>query len=367
MEQDHWLLLQQQYRKFGLVLCLGAGVSMDSGLPGWTELLENAAERFLSREDKEALLALPTSDNDARRASGTPLVDGLTAIGFSLPAIASLVEKKASAESPGKGREAFLTNLTDGLYHGLYARFTGLSAGDQTAERRLADCVRAENPTLAAVAAMVVVKDGPGFRPNPKVPAIINLNLDGVFRTYCRTVYGGPDNPLFRTIERASKDVRHGLTRYYHPHGFFPLRQGSDHSRDLVVFTEQDYFDFFNQPTGLFTYTMLSLLREYPVLFVGLSFRDDNLRRLLHYSYKERESHYRRDPGYKPRKREAKTVRHFAILPDRGRALAALVEASLLALGVQPLFVEEFKLLPNRLKEVYGEGWDSVYSPQALT
>ena len=105
---------------------------------------------------------------------------------------------------------------------------------------------------------MSVISKGESFAPNPRIPAIMNFNLDGLVRQYCRTKYG---QQLFKTIERANKAVPHGLARYYHPHGFIPVRKGGDDSRDLVVFTEQDYFDFVNQPTRVFTYTLLSLLR----------------------------------------------------------------------------------------------------------
>ncbi|HEU0079649.1 MAG TPA: SIR2 family protein [Longimicrobiaceae bacterium] len=55
-----------------------------------------------------------------------------------------------------------------------------------------------------------------------------------------------------------------------------------DEAPDVRVFTEQEYFDFFNRPTSIYNYTFLHLLREFPCLFIGLSLKDDNIRRLLH-------------------------------------------------------------------------------------
>lgn len=38
-------------------------------------------------------------------------------------------------------------------------------------------------------------------------------------------------------------------------------------AQDRVVITEQDYYDFFNDPTSIFNYTSLHLLREHSCLF----------------------------------------------------------------------------------------------------
>jgi hypothetical protein len=71
----------------------------------------------------------------------------------------------------------------------------------------------------------------------------------------------------------------------YHIHGYLPPTR---EPAERVVLTETDYFDVFAEPLGAFTYTFLYLLREFSCIFIGLSMRDDNLRRLLYYSARER-------------------------------------------------------------------------------
>jgi hypothetical protein len=379
-----WTSLKEDYQKLGLVLCFGAGVSQSCRLPSWKELLEGLASKILDKETQSALLNPSAAvqpepsaavDTDAMQnrcsvgsaAKGTPLTDALEQLGLSLPAVASLLQQVESRRGDGTGQDTFVPLIVEVLYAKLYDKFEGLREGEEGAREELAKWVLKDNPTLAAVAALSVAPSEDGsFTPNPRVPAIVNFNLDGLFREFCRTRYGKrDDNPLFKTIERANKTVQQGLTRYYHPHGFVPLRDGSDDARDLVVFTEQDYFDFFAQPTGIFTYTLLSLMREYPILFVGLSFRDDNLRRLLHYSFKERIEHLRRGPGYRKEKEEG-MKRHYAVLQSQGPTQNRLVECSLEALGVRPLFVRSFGELPQYLGEVYGGDWNRVFGQSSI-
>lgn len=77
----------------------------------------------------------------------------------------------------------------------------------------------------------------------------------------------------------------------YHLHGYLRFDKKAGEPRketDKITLTEQDYFDVFNDPTSIFNYTFLHLLREWTCLFIGLSMQDENVRRLLHYSAKER-------------------------------------------------------------------------------
>jgi hypothetical protein len=121
------------------------------------------------------------------------------------------------------------------------------------------------------------------------------------------------------------------------------------------VFTEEEYFDFFNRPYSVFNYTMLYLLREYHCLFVGMSMQDLNIRRLLHYSTSEL-----RGPV---KDRPTRTgLRHFAMLkrPDDPE-LERLTDTSLRRIGTRTLWIDEFEEIPAHLGVLYGDGWDAVY------
>src|SRR5829696_6637493 len=129
----------------------------------------------------------------------------------------------------------------------------------------------------------------------------------------------------------------HGFLRYY-----AQAREAGDEPSPCV-FTEEEYFDFFNRPYSVFNYTMLYLLREYNCLFIGMSMQDLNVRRLLHYSTAELRGHGRTRPT-------RSGLRHFAMLKrPRDPELERLTEISLRRIGTRALWVEDFEEIPEHL------------------
>jgi hypothetical protein len=131
-----------------------------------------------------------------------------------------------------------------------------------------------------------------------------------------------------------------------------------------MVLTEQDYFDVFNDPTRMFNYTFLHLLREHTAVFVGLSMQDENLRRLLHYSKKERVRALQAEdvPAAEIRSR---VLRHVALMswsPDRDVTRA--FELTLAPLGVRVIWLRSFDEIPDHFERIYKAGggeWSDVY------
>ena len=105
------------------------------------------------------------------------------------------------------------------------------------------------------------------------------------------------------------------------------------------------------------------MLREHSCLFIGLSMRDDNLRRLLHYSTRERFAAYQEE-GRLPDRARAKTVRHFAILPRfKSLAVGMAVKRSLANIGTTVLWASPDEI-PERLERMYATGsgrWKAVF------
>lgn len=325
------------------MLALGAGVSYGCALPSWPALLVRIGARVLP-------------------ARGGPLVQELIDSGMTLPAIAGILE---SAHS--KGATAFVSLVRDELYRD----FPFHDAIDTRPEHaRLVRHVREKNSTMRAVAALCVRTAGanPGdktgnktaaaFSANDRVHAILNFNFDSVLRSYTRSRYGAY---LFRTIESATKARRRDRIPMYHIHGFLKFYQSArrDDDRDVpCVFTEGEYFDFFNRPHGIFNYTFLYLLREFSCLFIGLSMNDENIRRLLHYSTAE----FRQAGRGGGAVGERTGLRHFAVLKRSGSDMRDdLTDLSLRRLGTRVLWLEDHQELPERLAHVYGEqAWAKV-------
>jgi hypothetical protein len=92
--------------------------------------------------------------------------------------------------------------------------------------------------------------------------------------------------------------------------------------------------------------------------------QDDNIRRLLHYSCKERIA-AQRDEGEDSERASKRAGRHFAILLRPKKELTkCAIEQSLLRLGVHTLWILKFEEIPERLGEMYvagGDRWETVY------
>ena len=329
-----WEELGSHYEQRGLVLALGAGVSVGSGLPTWDTLMRRIAVRIVGTEE---------------------IVTALKSEGLSLPAIASVLKSM--------NREYQFEGL---VRTELYREFPFRNGITPSNRAEFIALTQQRNKTLAAVASLCAVSvKGPSealFERNPRIQAIIDFNLDSVLRSYIRERY---QTPILRSVERASKASELSKISTYYMHGFLRFDvDGEDPSAeapDQMVLTEQEYFDFFNRPTSLFNYTFLYLLREYPCLFIGLSMVDDNLRRLLHYSRVERESAYRSEGRVSRAKKDA--IRHFAVLLRKVYELDQLIEGSLKNLGVTVLWVESYEEIPERFKKMYGASggdWEAV-------
>jgi hypothetical protein len=169
-----------------------------------------------------------------------------------------------------------------------------------------------------------------------------------------------------RTVERATKASSLGRISVYHPHGFLRFESCSgenpENTSDQLIFTEHQYFDFYDNPYSSFSSTIMFLLREHPWLFVGLSMLDENLRRLLHYSWKEQVQAAREDSGDGAPKTEP---RHFALLASSGdEELDRHQRESLLALGIEILWLRGYEEIPDGLRQIYqatGADWEAVF------
>jgi SIR2-like domain len=316
------------------VLCLGSGVSRSSNIPDWRELLLRLAARAWPERPPEFREELLNS-------------------GFSLPAIASILE--------GQLGEDFVQAVRETLYCDFPFYNKPTMAGYR---KRIVSDVQTRNLTLRAVAALCTRKVAGHYERSRNVRAIVNLNFDVLLRTYMRERYGGY---LLRTVERPDASISRHKIPTYHAHGlihFDPSRFNDldEESPDLMVFTEQQYFDFFGRAFAVFSYTMMSLLREHSFVFVGTALRDDNLRRLLHYNFQERQDAAKRRGRVK---QPGRLLRHFLI--GRRCGNRQVDDATQLAherIGVRTLWLGGWEELPAFLGGLYKEEastWERVY------
>jgi len=331
-----WTSIVETYKKKGVVLCLGAGVSVGSNLPNWPDLLQRLADGC---------------------GDATLDVAALVRLGWTLPAIAGMLARTYGSRD----------DFAKAVRRALYQDFPFFPQGVTKENRRaFVRHVREQNSSLSAVAALCACRlDSGRYAPNPLIHGIVTFNLDVLLQAY---VYSRYEKRLLRTVERAAAGRLPGKIPVYHMHGNlrFDSKAGdpSKEGADVLVLGEHDYFDFFNDPLSLFNYTFMYLLREYICLFIGFSMTDTNARRLLHYSRKERIK-ARVAEGCELSKAEAKALRHFAVLERPAEnQFRQHWEDSLKALGVTPLWLANYSELTDKLGALYcstGSVWQDVY------
>jgi hypothetical protein len=337
---DPFRQLKAAYDSRRLVLALGAGVSVGCGLPDWTRLLRSLVRKYVPSPR-------PSYDALAEYFDHNPAV------------IAGLVRDRFP------NRKAFADAIRRELYStGPFRRF--YNQRFERIRRGFVRFVHRTNPTLHAAATLCVEDPSLGrfSSPNPAIRAVVNFNFDAVFRLYMHGRYG-PE--ILRTIERASAQTDPAwLKRYpsrisvYHVHGYLQfLKRGMStrfEASDLLTFAETDYFDVFDRSGSIFNYTFRFLLREYSILFIGLSMKDINLRRMLHYSIAELRQSYREETG--TRLPPSRVLRHFAILNSRGLApsMREYVRRDLARFGVRPVWVRGFGQIPEVLGRLRSDG-----------
>ena len=337
--EQYWRQLNKDYEENG-ALALEAGVSVRCDLPDWRALLER--------------ITISCYGDEGEKRFHEILADG-----YPLPAIGGILESECPAGC------SFAQIIRDALYD----KFPYYeNAGRDFNPAEFVSFVKANNYTLSTVAALCAVKQSSAsYAANPRIHAIVNSNFDATLREYARARYR---TSIVRTVERPSARAIPGRINMYHVHGFFQFRieeQTPDkEAPDIRVFTEHDYFDFFNRPNSFFNYTLLFTLRQHNTLFIGMSLKDENIRRLLHYSRQEMRESYEKE-GVPKDEAEKESIRHYAILMHSGTdSLTKITEKSLLRLGVRVLWVNDFNEIPKRLGEMYeslrGARWSDVYS-----
>jgi len=229
--------LRQAWRDHKLVLFLGAGVSQPYGLPMWSDmvltlLVDEYPDQFKSLWEHY------------RRPFGSWLAEtyGLTPV---------MLARLSQWKFQSKGRSStFQEYVRDMLY----------PAPPQTPK----------GPTsLKAVAQLTARSERSGRR----IPLIVTLNFDDLLERELKR-----SGVTFETVYSEARRNGDGLP-ILHPHGFLP-RKGAP-PEAVLVFAELEYHRLSFSSIHWAQVEMLNALRNYTVLFIGLSMSDPNLRRLL--------------------------------------------------------------------------------------
>jgi SIR2-like domain len=238
------------YRGEGIVLVLGAGVSIGSGLPNWDDLVSGLLLSLLTSQmsasiDEEQALAL----SDAARK-----------LGNESPLLSARYVRRGFEDGVTGDQPTFHQALSAALYSGRHQKSTRL---------------------LDALAKVCVP-----LRTGAKVHAVITYNFDDLLE---RRLAG--EQIEHRSIYSPRLHPRETELPVYHAHGFLPQDVSNYEGLEegVLAFSEEGYHQLFRDPYRWTNVMQLQAFQQRTCLFVGLSLTDPNLRRLLEYASAGRE------------------------------------------------------------------------------
>ncbi|MFP7755678.1 SIR2 family protein [Thermodesulfobacteriota bacterium B35] len=325
------------YRSQRLVMVLGAGSSASYGLPDWNTLLQ-----------KLLLISIKTDDDeDTKNTAEKAGVLARTFTGIFEPNAlisARYLHNYFKKKNPNS-KLAFENSIRDALYAGLKSK---------------------EDSELLKEIRQFCIAAGR----SPNLDSIITYNYDDLIEQCLKNI--DVDIPFSPIYSRGMKHERHELP-IYHVHGYLP-QKGQLTAKNRVVLSEEGYHQQYTEVYGWSNLTQINKFKDYNCLFIGVSFSDPNLRRLLDISKNERGDdeihHYcfkkRHDNSDVKDKLEKLLYKNNNILDEKTKAQMKLNELvskliklmekfeenDALSFGVGIVWVDSYDEIPESLKKI---------------
>jgi hypothetical protein len=311
--------LRWAWRTRSLVPFLGAGASIERGLPSWQTLVVE-----LLVEDASKTRPFKKLPPDEQRALATWMAQRFAYDPLILSRAVKNADRRRLKRRKLSGERAFLEAVRRHLYAGLKPSRTPT--------------------TLDAIAELIDRGAHEG-----RIPAVVTFNFDDLLEQELarRKVH-------FHVVGSDRRAPRKGLP-ILHVHGFLPRRGPLPESPGLV-FTEDDYHQL---SSSVFHWALTELvghLRHHTALFLGLSMSDRNLRRLLDAAYVRGDIpvHWQVQRRHQISEEERAALKHPAAV-DAALKLADRYDRELLeSMGVKTLWLEEFADLAPLLEAIPG-------------
>lgn len=324
------------YKSQRLVMVLGAGSSVSYGLPDWNTLLQKLLLITIKSDDDENGNGIEKAGVLARTFSEIFEPNSLISARY----LHNYFKKKNPQSTL-----AFENSIRDALYVGV----------DNSEDSELLKEIR-----QFCIAA--------GKSPN--LDSIITYNYDDLMEQCLKNI--DVDIPFAPIHARGMKHEQHQLP-IYHVHGYLP-QKGQLTSKNKVVLSEDGYHQQYTDVYGWSNLIQINKFKDHNCLFIGLSFSDPNLRRLLDIAKNERGDneihHYcfkkRHDSSKVKAKLEKLLSENEDILDEKVRAQLRLDEVvdeliklmekfeenDALSFGVGILWVDSYDDIPDFLKTI---------------
>lgn len=317
--------INKAYRNEKLVFVMGAGISMNYGLPSWDVLLQKL---MVTTIEKEQSASNALSKLFTELFSPSPLIAGRY--------LQKYYEKRNSS---------FEEAVRKVLYENL-------------------------NITKASPIMDEIVKFCVAAGKSPNIDSIITYNFDDIVEQHLlKTNVEIP----FRPIYGVGMNPEPGELPIYHVHGFLPEKNKLNESNQ-ITFGENVYHKQYTDIYSWNNIVQINKFRDFTCLFIGSSLTDPNIRRLLDIAKIQKgdkeEFHYIFKKKYRASEIEAKLK---SILEDNKILFDEKVKAQLnfdetvsfliktietfeendsSSFGVKTIWVEDYFEIPEILKQI---------------
>ncbi|WP_440122794.1 SIR2 family protein [Tenacibaculum sp. Ill] len=312
--------LNESYKKDQLVLVIGAGVSIEFGVPTWSNLLQ--------------LLMVHTIEKDSNS-----------------PDVLSKLFNDIFTPNP----------LISGRYLQRYFEQNNSSFEKMVREVLYSKINKEKESDLFNEIIKLCV--APGKSPN--LNSIITYNFDDILEYKLNKT--GLEIP-YKTIHGIGVDIKNGELPIYHVHGFLP-ETGKLNDSNKITFGENNYHEQYTNIYSWNNIVQINKFRDNTCLFIGSSLTDPNIRRLLDIAYEQKGN--KKNVHYIIKKRinrgdiikEIKSFEFDDELINNEKKIENVI-SSLIKLyerfeendsasfGVQTIWVEEWEEIPDILKKI---------------
>lgn len=298
--------LKQKYKDEDIVLVLGAGISIDAGIPLWYELI------------KKLLIEMINEKLRIKKKS------------FSKDEVNQLVQLAYSnMEDSPLAQMRYIKNAFD----------------DSSYNQLIHSVLYENNPKVSTELLKAISEICTPRRRHIGVRSIITYNFDDLVER--RLMNKGIN---YVSIVRENDISVIESLNIYHVHGYLPSRLNEIDNDTNIVFSEEDYHKVYRDAYSWSNIIQLNSFRENTCLFIGCSLNDPNLRRLLDVALRD---------GEKPRhyailkKRRLKTKDNVEINPSVFKAYEiidnSIRESYFWSLGINIIWINDYDEIPGIL------------------